>query len=139
MPDPRRATRARLTFLLCAMAVLATVAEVASTPLIRKLAVVGCFVLLAGICLLPGKSSSVAVDSTSDNEDPDGRQSLLARLGWAVWMSIAAAACFGIGQLAGALLPPLQLPFRILGVVLLVVAAYKLVFGRRSNNTDIDI
>jgi hypothetical protein len=55
---------------------------------------------LAAAYFVPGKSSSVADDSVSEVDDSDSRQSLLARLARAVWLSLAAAACFAIGQLA---------------------------------------
>ena len=138
MPDPRRTTLIRLTFAACAVAIFATVAEVASSSAVRKSAVVLCFVTLAVAYFLPGKPSSAAGDSNFDDDSND-RQSLLARLAWAAWMSIAAAACFAISQLAEALTPALQLPFRVLGSGLLIVAAYKLFFGRRGKNTDIDL
>ena len=139
MPDPRRTTLIRLTFAACAVAIFATVAKVASSSPVRKSAVVLCFVTLAVAYFLPGKPSSAAGDSVSDDDDSNDRQSLPARLAWAAWMSIAAAACFAISQLAGALTPALQMPFRVLGAGLLIVAAYKLFFGRRGKNTDLDL
>ena len=139
MPDLHRTTRRRLALIICAMAILATVAEAASNPIIRKGAILLCFALLLPLFFLPGKRPSTAVEDVADDDANNGRQSLPARLAWAAWMSVAAAACFAIAQLAGALTPAFQLPFRGLGAVLLIVAAYKLFFGRRNGNSDIDL
>ena len=135
MRDPRRERPGK--FALAAAAVFAVLAKVADASAVSKSAVVLCFVsLAAAYFLLPNRSA--AAELTSD-DDPGGRQSLPSRIAWAVWLSLAAGACFGIAQLAGALTPALQLPFRVVGAVLLMVAAYKLFFGRRGNNMDVDL
>lgn len=139
MPDPRSATRIRLTLLVLAIAGLGTVAHTASSPLVSKGAALLCFFLLIAAYFFPGKTPSGTVDDDSEDYDADGSQSWAARIAWAAWMSIAAMACFAIAQLAEALNPGLKLSFRALGVVSLIVAAYKLFFGRRGRNTDIDI
>ena len=99
-----------------------------------------CFVLIAAVLLtFRAKPSAEPADTADEDDGNGGRQSLPARLAWAGWMSLSAAACFGLAQLTGALLPPLALPLRGAGVVLLAFAAYKLLFGRRGQNNDIDL
>jgi hypothetical protein len=139
MPSTSRTTRTAI-LLVIAIAILATLAKAAEDPRISKSAAFLCFALLAVLLfILPTKRSVGPVDNIDGGDEDSGRQSLTARLGWAVWMSLSATACFGGAQLAGTMLPPLALPLRAVGVVLLIVAAYKLFFGRRGKNIDLDL
>lgn len=138
MQDPRHATRMRVLAALGSIVVLGSVAELASSSVVRKGAIALCFAVVLVLCLMPGKPKGSGDETGADEESP-ARQALSSRIAWALWMALSAGACFGIAELAVVITPALQAPFRVLGVALLLFGAYKLCFGRSGGNKGIDI
>lgn len=74
-----------------------------------------------------------------DEAAADDAASAPVRFAWAVWLGSCGFGCVVVGQIIGAFLPPLLLPLRALGVFLLLAAAYKLFFGRKSDGRYWDV
>ena len=124
-----------------ALFVLSIVEETARNPVVRKGAMFACFAIIGAVLFVAWRARSnprVDDDGDADDDDVDERASPTARFVWALVLSAAAIASFVFAEIFHAIMPPLQTPLRYVGALLLIVAAYKLFFGRKSRGRDVD-